>query len=150
MNTFFRPAFMKSESYNILSWKGPSRITESSFWLHTRSSKKLAIFLRMLFRCSAQCYDHSPGKSFQCHRTLSVKNHSWYPTWLLPVATFYHSLGSYHCHQREEISSCPSASPCEEVVKRDEIYPQFPPGWTNQDISATPNMSSFLDPSPSL
>ena len=29
-------------------------------------------------------------------------------------------------HQKEEISACPSISPCEEAVDRDEVSPQSP------------------------
>lgn len=31
----------------------------------------------------------------------------------------------------EEISTCPSALPCEEAAGHDEVFPRIPPSWTN-------------------
>jgi len=42
--------YIESESQNILSWKGPARITESSSWLHKEPPKNQTLWLRVLPR----------------------------------------------------------------------------------------------------
>ena len=114
-------------------WKGPARIVKSNSCPCTGQPQIYTISLRGLSKCFLNsirlgAVTASLGSLSQCSTTLWLKEplpntQPKRPLAHLPAIPSGPVIG----HQREEISACPSSSPWEAAVDRNEVSPQSPP-----------------------
>lgn len=139
----------------MLSRKGPITLIESKSCLCKGHPKNHTICLRVLAKHFLNSVHFavvttSLGSLCQCPTILFVKTSPISNINLLQLSFMPFSQVLVTIYKRGEISVCPSTSPCEVVEDHKEDSPQSPPGWIDQELSATSLLASLSEPSPSL
>ena len=98
------------ESQNILTWKRPTRITESNSWLHTGPLRIQILCPQALSKLSlnSSTLGHAYCPLGACSMPTALwTTFSLHPTWPFCDTAPCCSLEFCHCHQRAELNAAP-------------------------------------------